>query len=343
MKIKDIAEILGISKATVSLALNGKPGVSEETRKKVLQVAAEYGYKPKGYKNLTKTKTIKFVACTNTGIVTEQYQYQPFFMELINNVEKLISSMGYSLSFSSITAMDLKNSIHSIIENASGVILLGTNLTIDQIRMFHEMCNNLVVIDTCQNLLNTNFIVMNNELGAYQAGEYLIKLGHKKIGYVESNSRIYNFEMRKKGFFQILKENGLDINKEHIYSMSPTIIGVQENFKQTILKQKNNLPTALFCECDYLAISVIKTLNELNIKIPDDISVIGFDNIKEANIVSPELTTIHIKKDVLANLAVKKLINEIENNDHNKIKILVDTELVIRKSCAPIKNNMSQS
>ena len=155
----------------------------------------------------------------------------------------------------------------------------------------------------------------------------------KKIGYVESSSRMYNFDMRKKGFQKVMSENNLMIQPEHTFQMSPTDVSVQEAFKQSILNLKGNLPTALFCECDYMAISVIKTLNELNINVPEDISVIGFDNIAESQIISPELTTIHVKKDKISSLAVEKLIREIDHNEDDKMKIFVDTELIIRKSC----------
>ncbi|HEB10120.1 MAG TPA: LacI family transcriptional regulator [Spirochaetales bacterium] len=93
------------------------------------------------------------------------------------------------------------------------------------------------------------------------------------------------------------------------------------------------MPTALFCENDYIAIGVIKALNEINIKVPDDISVIGFDNIPQATIISPELTTIHVYKDEMAALAVRRLDEIIENSDLPSIKLIIDTRLVERKSC----------
>jgi len=343
MKIKDIAKLAGVSKSSVSLALNGKPGISEETRMKIVNIAKQYGYSPRPYFKSedieTSLKIIRFVACTNEGIVTDTFQYQPFFMELISYIEQIVSSKGYSLILSSISPNNLSQQLSRLEQQqkSSGILLLGTNISAEQINALAKQYNNLIILDSYFESINSNFINMNNILGARQAGEFLVKLGHKKIGYVKSNIRMLNFDLRKKAFFEVLEENSIFIDNKYVYSMSPTNIGINQEFKNNILKQKDDLPTALFCECDYMAISVIKTLNTLQIKVPDDISIIGFDNIKEADIINPELTTVHVKKKEIAQYAVEKLINIIENKDEDKIKLLIDTEIVERKSCKRIK------
>jgi DNA-binding LacI/PurR family transcriptional regulator len=340
MKIEDIAKLAQVSKSAVSLALNGKNGVSEETREKVLRIAQEHGYIPRTMIKVdhvdqylrTNTKIIRFVACTNTGIVTEQYESLPFFMELMRNLDQSIRSKGYSFIISSINIDNFEEEINKLEQEqkTAGIILLGTNLTHEQIKKISYHHPLLVVLDTCYESLDVNFVVMNNVLGAYQAGQHIIDLGHKKIGYVESTSRMYNFDQRKNGFLQVLKDNQLEVHSH--FSISSTIISSQDEFKQSILNNSKNLPTALFCECDYMAISVVKSLTELGIKVPEEISVVGFDNIFESQVVSPELTTIHVKKDKLALVAVEKLIQEIETNENDKMKIMIDTDLVVRNS-----------
>ncbi|RKL68359.1 LacI family transcriptional regulator [Salipaludibacillus neizhouensis] len=340
MKIDDIAKLANVSKSAVSLALNGKPGVSEETRNNILKIAEQNGYAPRtliktGAHQKNNSKILRFVACTNIGIVTEQYQSLSFFMELINTIDQTISEKDYSLIISSINSKNLEEEISQLEQEqkSAGILLLGTNLTANQINIVAKQQPKLVVLDTCFETLDVNFVVMNNFLGAFRAGEHLAKLGHKKIGYVQSNSRMYNFDERKRGFMKATSDHNLEVDKNHLYSISPTLVSSQDVFKQKILENGDNLPTALFCECDYMAISVIKALAELGIKSPETISVMGFDNIFEAQIVSPELTTIHVKKDSIATMAVDKLIKQIEENDNAKMKIFVDTELVERKSC----------
>ncbi|MGM7719784.1 substrate-binding domain-containing protein [Metabacillus sp. Hm71] len=140
---------------------------------------------------------------------------------------------------------------------SSTILLLGTNLTPEQISIVSTIQRNLVVLDTCYETLNINFIVMNNVHGAYLAGKHLIELGQSEIGYIESNSRMYNFDMRKKGYLQSLSEHGIEIKKENVFSLSPTMIFSQDVFIEKIKKRTYNLPTALFCEADYMAISLL--------------------------------------------------------------------------------------
>ncbi|MFJ5760873.1 LacI family DNA-binding transcriptional regulator [Neobacillus sp. NPDC093182] len=342
MKIDEIAKLANVSKSAVSLALNGKNGVSQKTREKILKIAEEHGYIPRPiikaeqyFQTNSNTKILRFVAVTNAGIVSEEFESLPFFMELIKYIDTQSGSSGYSLMVSSISIECLQEEI-SRLENeqkSAGILLLGTNLTPEQIKIIADIQPNLVVLDTCFETIDANFVVMNNLFGAYQAGQYLLKLGHKKIGYVESEIRMYNFDMRKKGFIQALTESNLRIDESNYFSISPTTIAPQEAFTEKLKNRMDHLPTALFCETDYMAISVIKSLTELGIKVPDEISIIGFDNIFESRVITPELTTIHVKKDKIALLSVEKLIRLIENNDEDKIKLLVDTELIVRNSC----------
>ncbi|MFS0880578.1 LacI family DNA-binding transcriptional regulator [Metabacillus niabensis] len=344
MKIDDIAKLANVSKSAVSLALNGKNGVSKETRDKIIKIAQEHGYIPRPIIKAdqyfqTNSKLLRFVACINEGIVTEHYETMPFFTELINNIDKQIGSNGYSLIVSAISIKNLKEEIARLEQEqkSAGILLLGTNLTPEQINIVSSIQPNLVVLDTCFETLDVNFVVMNNIYGAYQAGKYLIELGHKNIGYVESTTRMYNFDMRRKGFLQALEENDLKIAEDNYFSISPTVITSQEEFKIKIKSQINKLPSALFCEADYMAISVIKSLSELGIQVPNDISIIGFDNIFESQVITPELTTINVKKDRIALLAVEKLIREIDNNENDKIKLFVDTDLIERNSCKAVR------
>lgn len=345
MKIDDIAKLANVSKSAVSLALNGKKGVSTETRDKILQIASEHGYMTRSFikpnpQQQVDSKLLRLVACTNDQIVTEHYESLPFFMELIGDINKQISSKGYSLIISSVDSEDLENEITKLEKNqkSAGILLLGTNLNSEQIELISNIQPNLVVLDTCFETLAVNFVAINNVYGAYQAGKYLIDLGHKKIGYIESKARIYNFDMRKKGFSQAMEEHNLEVNEHNHFSISPTILTSQKAFKDLIEHRKDQLPTAFFCEADYMAISVIKSLTELGIKVPEDVSVIGFDNIFESQVITPELTTIHVKKESLALLAVEKLITDIHCEKPDKSKLFIDTEIVVRNSCKVLES-----
>jgi DNA-binding LacI/PurR family transcriptional regulator len=346
MKMEDIAKLANVSKSAVSFALSGKPGISSETREKILRIVKETGYIPRSMVKADQVyggtpSTLRFLVFTDSGFMVEQYNKQPFFMELIQYIEEQCRLRGYSLLFSSIDLGQYERDIRFIQEDSenSGIILLGTNLNKQQIEEMQKLQTNLVVLDNFVEELNVDFVVMNNVMGAYQAAEYMVKKGHQHIGYVQSDFRMHNFESRRAGFEKAQKEFGFSSSENDVFVMSPTIFSAQESFQQQVkdrLARKETLPTALFCENDYLAISVIKSLNEIGIRVPEDISVVGFDNIAESVIISPELTTIHVDKEMLAYQAVEQLIRLIENKDRVKMKTIVDTKLVERKSCKEI-------
>jgi len=342
--IKDIARMANVSITAVSLALNNKPGISTETKEKILRIAQEYGYVHKSLRSdpvpvQDKSKVIHFVACTNQGIIIEHFEQLPFFTKLINHISDYLFSKGYSMMITPINLDNLYEEMKQFSEKngRGGVLLLGTDLTQQQISFIARHQPNIVVLDTCFETLNVDFVNMNSVLGAYQAAKYLISLGHRRIGYVESNVRIRNFELRKEGFLAALREHGIQMLEHDYFSVIPTIFtSSQENLKREILKRKHDMPTALFCESDYIAISVIKSLIELDIKVPDDISVIGFDNIHEASIITPELTTVHVYADRMASLAVDRIIELMEDRSYGyKMKYIVDTDIYERNSCRP--------
>lgn len=345
MKMEDIAKLAGVSKSAVSLAFNDKPGISPDTREKILQIAKEHGYVPKPRASAAEppnTKTMTFLVITNSGIVLEQYYQQPFFRELIQYIEERCRTEGYSMLFSSVDMGVFERDIRVVADSGrtDGIILLGTNLLPEHISFVAEQMPKLVVLDTCFDTLPVHFVEINNFMGAYQAGKLLCDSGHRSIGYLASNVRIHNFEERRRGFMAALQEYGASVSGEHMFSVAPTILSSQESLRgqlEQFLGAGGTMPTAFFCECDYIAISAMKTLAELGFRIPEDISIVGFDNISESVIVSPELTTVHVEKERMAHWAVDLLIKTIEEDDDGvKSKIKVDTRMIERLSSVPL-------
>lgn len=342
MKMEDIAKLAGVSKSAVSLTLNNKPGIGAETREKILRVVEEHGYvhKARGQHEEQAVRTLTFFAFANSGIVLEDYYEQPFFREIIQYIEERCRSNGYSLLFATVDPSRMLEHIEEISEEqrSDGIILLGTNLDHAQVRaMIEHITTPLVVLDNCYETLPVSFVSINNVMGAYQAGMHLCSLGHRHIGYLASNVPLHNFHERRKGFLHALQMNALSL--EVTFNVAPTILSSQESLKKLLseyLKQGNAMPTAFFCECDYIAISAIKTLSELGYRIPEDISIVGFDNITEAQIITPQLTTVHVEKQRLAHLAVDTLVQTILSPQQAKTKVVVDTQFITRSSTRAI-------
>lgn len=348
VKIDDIARLAGVSKSAVSLALNNKAGVSEATRQHILEISRQNGYIPRTFKSnkiAPKNNTlIRFIACKNVDIVTEHYESQPFFNELIHHLMSYAGEQGHTLVISSVSIQNLNKEIELLEseQSSAGILLLGTNLSAELINSVLSVHKNVVVMDTCLEQVDASIVGINNYLGGYQAGKFLLAQGYKSIGYVQSDVRIVNFIKRKAGFMEALAESGLQLEDKLTYFMNPMSVVSQPSFKAEIEGIKANakeLPEAIFCENDYMAISAIKTFQELGIKVPEDVAVMGFDNIFEAEIISPELTTIQVKKDVMAKTAMDVLlqkINPLDSSNHadaSNVQVYVNTDVIVRKSC----------
>ena len=341
MNIKEIAEKANVSKSAVSIALNNKSGISDATREKILAIVKETGYRHRSMVDIEKVfgekKILRLLACNKADIYL-QYATSSFFTDLIHCIEKHAKEFGYALVFSTIDIEVLEEEIIELEKRhpSDGIILLATNLNNEEIDLVSKVQKNILVLDNFMEFYDRNVVVMDNIMGAFEAVSYLVGIGHRKIGYVRSSVRLANFDQRKEGFDKALKH--FDINA---FDYDFTVNFYKENAKEQLEAQINenegNLPTALFCECDYIAIDLIKALKQTGYKIPEDISVIGFDNVTESSVVSPELTTVNVFKDKMAELAVKNLLKAINDGNHVKTKSVVNTELIIRNSCAPVE------
>jgi LacI family transcriptional regulator len=227
---------------------------------------------------------------------------------------------------------------------SSGILVIGTNLSEEESEMIHDAYPTSVIIDTCYPHIPGNFVVMNNLLGGAQAAKYLISCGHRSMGYVESKVRISNFDERKKAFIKELERNGLSLSKSNVFQVSPIMEKAQNDFF-SYLERGDRLPTALFCESDNIAIGVLKALQRFGLSVPQDISIVGFDDIPHCTIVSPPLTSVRVQKDVMGAEAIRKLIQLVELSRSrvemnkpsepmasNDIKIIIDTSISERES-----------
>ncbi|MDG0789920.1 LacI family DNA-binding transcriptional regulator [Cohnella ginsengisoli] len=351
MKMEDIARLAGVSKAAVSLAFSGKPGIGDETRARILSVAGKAGYKPRKSVQAQEAATIAdaaveeaspallFLVIANAGIVTSQYDRQPFFRELIHFLEQGSRAGGFSLLISAIDMARFDEDLRAIADMHSdrGVILLGTNLNKETLSRIAERLHKLIVLDTCFETLPIPFVYTNNVLGGYQAGTWLCRSGHRSIGYAASDVRIPNFDARRRGFDDAMREWSIAVSSEHEFSVDPMAPAAQAVFRDRIEKMQSAgkpLPTAIFCESDFIAIGVIKSLAELGVRVPEDVSVVGFDDIAEAVIVSPELTTVRVDKEKMVRSAVRLATSLDDSPSEGGMNISVATALIERRSSA---------
>lgn len=338
IRMEDIARLANVSKSAASLALNGKPGVSNETRAHVLEIAQKHNYVP--LRNLNKKNedsstnyVIRFVACKTNNIITENYQSMPFFNELLGYFTNELKNYPFSLLISSVNLDSFQTDLELIEQEqkSDGIFLLGTNLNLEEIDEVFKLEHNLVVIDTCALESNLDYVAINNYQGAFQAAKYLIDNGHRQIGYGRAQNRIYNFDERQRGFSESLAKHGLIVNENNIFNFHG--MKVEDEFSHQInLNRDSEFPTAIFCENDYIAISLMKSLAAMKLRVPEDISIIGFDNISASKLVSPELTTVYVNKQKIAQESLRIMLEKLDGSPVGSIHSFVNTSLIERQS-----------
>ncbi|GAB2027407.1 LacI family DNA-binding transcriptional regulator [Lactovum odontotermitis] len=320
MRLEDIAKKAGVSKTTASLVLNGKPGVSETKRSEILSMIQESDYvrlrKPKRENNRKPVKPrIRFVAGINEDVISLNYQ-QPFFNELITYITSETNNLGFSLIMSTFPKKNLLMELNHAEqeEPSAGIILLGTNLSSTLIAPISEHFKNLVILDTEAQDVDCSTITMNNFLGSYIATNHLLKMGHEKIGYIKGLPRINNFFDRRRGFKAALSKQSINAKKLPVFHMKGMSFLIPEDHTEALLNFAESV-SAIFCENDYIALNVIRILQQNDFKIPEDISVIGFDDIQESAMSFPKLTTVHVPIKEIAVEAVRTITSRAQNQE----------------------------
>lgn len=326
---KELAKSLNISASTVSMVLNNRPGVSEQTKQLVLKEAEKIGL------NLSKRRipsgnpsNIHFIIYKKHGKVVSD---TPFFSQLIEGIDFEAKKFGFSLQITYFNeTADTDDQLNSIRgSGSSGLLILATEMNSSNMDMFASLNLPTVVLDAYFERRHHDTIVINNVQGAFDATSYLVSHGHEQIGYLRSKIRIKNFLEREEGF---LKGLGAQKKTEFVFDVEPTSEGAYSDMK-AILSKSPTLPTAFFADNDIIAISCMKALKEKGILLPEDISVVGFDDIMPlCEIIEPKLTTMRVPKQRLGMLALDRLIANINNETKEIIKMEVSTELIERSS-----------
>ncbi|MGB5824396.1 MAG: LacI family DNA-binding transcriptional regulator [Proteocatella sp.] len=327
MTIKEIAEIAGVSIATVSLALNNKGSVKKETRKRILELAHEQGYTKKRQDIKKNILLIKYVS---SGISIEKNG--DFVAKMIDAIEQTSSEHGYNINIKNILASDWQESIYSINqEDFSGIIFLSTEAEENLGEQIKTIKIPIVAVDNMFETVDIDTVSIDNSGGVYEAVKYAYDLGHRKIGYINSSVKFTNIMQRKEGFRKALKNLNIEFDQDYIIEAMPTLDGSYENMLQ-MLKNKIKLPTLYITGNDTIAIGAIKAFKEYGLNVPEDISVIGFDDLPFCTMMDSPLTTMSVNKKSLGERAVKLLIEKMDGINEDTVKLLLRPKLVERAS-----------
>ncbi|OOM77355.1 LacI family DNA-binding transcriptional regulator [Clostridium sp. BL-8] len=334
--MQDIAKLAGVSPGTVSNALNDRKGVGKETKTKIIKIAEELGYFRNHKKN--EEKVMRLILFKKHGYVVSDTQ---FFSALLEACENECRQNGYELLISQVIHGEHdKENVFKIINQGKidGILLLATEMNEEDFCYFENLDIPVVVLDSYFALKSYDYVVINNTSGSYRAAKYFIDNGHERIGMVGSSVNISNFEYRYKGFRKAIEESGLKFKQEDEILVEPTLEGAYRDMKKYLEENKGKeLPTALFAFNDIIALGAMRAMQEQDINVPKDISIIGFDDIPFSSLSNPNMTTIKVYTEEMGSIAVRRLIDKINDEDESiTLKIEIDTKLIERNSVAKI-------
>jgi LacI family transcriptional regulator len=336
LTIRDIAALAGVSPSTVSLVLNGKGEISGVTRARVLEAAAKLNYVARIPRpRLEASETIRFLKIAKHGHTVNR-DHSVFISDYIDGMSAEATRRGYTLEVVSHEGQSIGTVAESLAAApVSGVIALGTELSEADIRMIQSLGLPTVFIDTVFDVIDANFVNMNNEDAVHKVLTRLRSQGFSRIGFVASHVDTTNFRLRQEAFFRNMARLGLEANPDHVLSVESTFDGAYADAVR-LLGGGIDLADCYFCTNDVIAYGFIKALREFSVRIPEDVAIVGFDNLPLSSTMEPPLTTIDVSKRKIGYFAVT-VLDDIINAPETQppVKILVGAELITRASDVP--------
>jgi LacI family transcriptional regulator len=329
--IKDVAKKVGVTPTTVSMVMRDDPRISKETKDKVLQAVKELNYYPNYIgQSLVKGKT-------NTIAVVSNLFFAWFKMDILNGIGRSIFESSYKMNQYStrdeIGEETLKDILYG--KRADGIITISLRPTTTILNEFKRLKRPIVLIeDTVEGFAG---VKVDNFKGAYMATDYLIKKGRKKIGIltgeVAEGRGGMNVLERIDGYKKALKDNDIDIRKKIMLETVCYTFDEGRKIFDKFIENKKGID-AIFCAAgDIAAMGLMKRAQELGVKVPDDVAIVGYDDIVISSLVNPSLTTVRQPIFEMGKTAVKMLINQMESSLNYVDEVVIfQPELVIRES-----------
>ena len=324
--IKDVAREAGVSHMTVSRVINKKTNISEKTRFRVLEAIRKLGYKPNTIARSLVMKETRLI-----GMIVPDID-NPFFSAMVRGTEKLTCDNEYNTILGDTGGL-VKNEeryLDLMVQRmVDGVVLAAPRMDESLLERYREMIP-IVVLDRHMENTGITHVWANNVEGVQLGMDHLIELGHRRIGFITGPQNVQVSLMREEGYRKSLQNHGIPFNSEIVlqgdYLFDSGYRSLDKFFSLPYP------PTGIFCSNDIMALGLLKRAKEKNIRIPEDLSVVGFDNIGLASLISPPLTTVHHPIIEMGKTGITLLLNRIMNNLNEVDEVRMKNDLVVRES-----------
>jgi len=324
--MKDIAEKIGVSSVTVSKALNDKEGVSEELRDRIKRVASEMGYRIN-----TTAKSMKEGYSYNIGvIIPERFigRNQSFYLHFYQQITTMLEEYHYYGILHMLSSEDEENLTLPRIyyeKKVDGFIILG-QISNSYAELLKKTEVPFVFLDFYTDQAEIDSIISDSFYGVYELTNYLIDQGHRKIAFVGNIYSTSSIQDRFLGYYKSLLEHKIELNKDYI------IPDRDDRGEYIDIRLPADLPTAFVCNCDEVAYNLINKLKKAGYHVPDDFSVVGFDNDIYSTISDPKITTIEVNVAEMSRIAVRTIIQKIKNKERKFGRLMVKGKVIYRDS-----------
>jgi len=334
--IKDVAKEAGVSIATVSRIVNNMPGhYNEKTKRRVVQTIKKLNYQPNAIARSLRNKKTRTIGFIVPGL-------QPFFAEVLEGVQSVARKKGYSIVLCN-TDYDPKQEeayvVNLLERRIDGAIFTSGVMKDEHILRLKEEGIPIVLIEKFIESSDIPAVVIDNISAAKRAVKHLLSLGYKNIGYISAPLELVPLRKRFEGYKQALLERQVSYDPSVVY-IEKTIKKEDPRSGYKIMKRilrQGNVPRAFFIVSDTLAIGAIKAIKDFGMRVPDDIAIVGFDDIDIASFSDPPLTTVVQPKYQMGVEGMEMLIKAMSGVKLRKKEIRLDVELVVRGSCGGLR------
>lgn len=334
--LEKIGRLSGASRSTVSRVINGQPGVSNETRQRVLQVIEQTGYQPNAAARSLAARRSQVVGLVIPTAVQFLFT-DPYFPRLIQGISQACNQHDYTLSLYLFQTADEEQTIYPRVLRTGavdGVILSSTQVNDPLIPQLVENQVPFVVIGRPLNAPTANYVDVENVAGGHTATTHLIRLGYKRVATITGPMNAIAGLERLEGYQQAVQDRGRTIDPALIANGDFTEAGGYTAMRQLLTSQ----PDAVFAASDMMAMGALRAIREVGLTVPGDIALVGYDDMVPTPVVEPPLTTVRQPIRRMGTQAVEMLIDILHNGLTPPRRLVLPTELVIRASCGAIKN-----